>query len=287
MDQDDEAAVGPGDPLRSLVRYRSDGSELYVHCRINLDLFREATTLPVLLLKPESRDDEIMTIDALLNGKGSRRNYALLERLCEDIAAAGVAACYLAEQHGERRRDFYFVAEDGATFERTARATATALGFPLTIEQHTLTNVAPIILPREAIGELGLTLAPVDVVQRTRFEFWGDQPALHELRLELERRGYRFLALDPVMGELRVVKDLPVEGPAFLGELREVLPLAHGLGCRYRGKETMDGTPSSGFRSHSLRATHRLRASRSEGGDRSSAEIADGWLEHPSLWPLP
>ena len=65
-------------------------------------------------------------------------------------------ACYLAEQHGANRRDFYFVTEDVAGLERIARAAAEALSFPLAIERRGLAEVAPIILPTEAIGELGL-----------------------------------------------------------------------------------------------------------------------------------
>ena len=39
-DEETEEIVKPGDPRRSLVRYRPDGSELFVSARINLPLLR-------------------------------------------------------------------------------------------------------------------------------------------------------------------------------------------------------------------------------------------------------
>src|SRR4051794_1286696 len=140
-DEKTEEIVKQGDPRRSLVRYRPDGSELFVSARINLPLLRAAVSLPVLLLKPASREDEVLkpndpTLEAaggwdLLTPEGSRRNWGLLERICEDLTKQSVPACYLAEQHGANRRDFYFVTEDVAGLERIARAAAEALSFPL------------------------------------------------------------------------------------------------------------------------------------------------------------
>src|SRR3954454_18893563 len=94
-DEETEEIVKPGDPRRSLVRYRPDGSELFVSARINLPLLGAAVSLPVLLLKPSSRDDEVLkpndpALEAagwdLLTPEGSRRNWGLLERICEDLA---------------------------------------------------------------------------------------------------------------------------------------------------------------------------------------------------------
>ena len=106
-DEETEEIVKPGDPRRSLVRYRPDGSELFVSARINLPLLRAAVALPVLLLKPSSRDDEVLkpndpALEAaggwdLLAPEGSRRNWGFLERICEDLAEASVPACYLAD----------------------------------------------------------------------------------------------------------------------------------------------------------------------------------------------
>jgi hypothetical protein len=234
--------IRAGDPSRSLVRYRADGSELFVHARINVALLQAAVSLPILLLKPQSREDELMpNNDGLLTPAASVRNYELLGRICQDAAAASFPACYVAEQHGEGRRDFYFVTEDAAGFERIARAAANASGFPLTIERYRLAELAPIILPAEAIGDLGIELTPGARMRPTRFEFWGAEPSLTRLRTALERRGYRFLRLQPYLGELEVIKEVPIDGPGFRAVLKEIAPLAHSLRCRYRGTETIGG----------------------------------------------
>jgi hypothetical protein len=73
---------------------------------------------------------------------GSDQNYELLERICEDVTTASFPACYIAEQHGAGRRDFFFVTEDVAGFERIARTAAQATAFPLTIEQYRLAELA-------------------------------------------------------------------------------------------------------------------------------------------------
>ena len=150
-------------------------------------------------------------------------------------------ACYLAEQHGSNRRDFYFVTEDVASLKRVAEATAQALSFPLDIERYTLATVAPLILPTEAIGELGIEPAPDARVRATRFEFWGADTSLARLRTELERRGYRYADFDLGLRELRMIKAVPIDGPGFLAVLKEIAPLARSLGCSYRGTETIDG----------------------------------------------
>ncbi|WFP75246.1 hypothetical protein [Mesorhizobium sp. WSM4906] len=223
------------------MRYRPDGGELFVHARLNMALLRAAASLPVLLLKITPRANELTPRDALLTPKGSVRNYAFLERLCGDLATAGCPACYLAERHGEGRRDFYFTTEDVAGFERIARAAAEASAFPLAIEQHSLAAVAPLILPAEAIGDLGLEVAADARIRPTRFEFWGAEPSLAKLRAELEKRGYRFLGLETFSRELRMAKNVPIDGEGFGAVLREIVPLARSLQCSYCGTETVEG----------------------------------------------
>ena len=239
-DDETDTMIHAGDPSRSLVRYRADGSQLLVHTRINVALLQAAVSLPILLLKPQSREDELMPRDALLAPEGSRRNYELLESICNDVTSASCPACYIAEQHGESRRDFYFVTEDVAGFERIACSAADVSGFPLTIERYRLAELAPIILPAEAIGDLGIDVAPGARMRPTRFEFWGVEPSLTRLRTALERRGYRFLGL-PYLGELQVIKEVPIDGPGFRAVLKDIVPLARSLRCQYRGTETVDG----------------------------------------------
>src|SRR5690349_20378484 len=78
-----------GDPSRSLMRYRPDGGELYIHSRVNMALLRAAVRLPILLLKPVSREDEVTPPSKLqippearlLTPQGSIRNYTFLEDL--------------------------------------------------------------------------------------------------------------------------------------------------------------------------------------------------------------
>ncbi len=241
---DDETGeiIREGDPHRSLIRYQTDGSELFVHARINLALLQAAISLPILLLKPVSREDEMMRSDDLLNPQGSARNYGFLERIIEDVVSASFPACYLAEQHGACRRDFYFATEDVAGFERIVRTAAEAFAFPLTVERHRLADVAQIILPAEAIGELGIDVAADARIRPTRFEFWGAEPSLGKLRAELERRGYRFLSFETSTRELRMLKQVPIDGPGFRGVLKEIVPLARSLRCSYRGTETVEGS---------------------------------------------
>ena len=240
---DDETGevIRKGDPHRSLLRYRADGSEIYIHTRVNVALLQAAAYQPILLLKPTSRADELMPQDRLLTPGGSVRNYEFLERLCADLVSAKCAACFLAEQHGEGRRDFYFAAENVIAFKEIANAAAEASQFPLAIERHSLSLLAPLILVTEAIGELGLDIAPEARQRPTRFEFWGAAPSLEKLRSELEARGYRCLRLDPVIGELSVLKTVPIDGAGFHGVLRDIVPLARSLRCSYRGTETIEG----------------------------------------------
>src|SRR5262249_53501868 len=240
-DDETDTMIRASDPSRSLVRYRADGSELFVHTRINVALLQAAVSLPILLLKPQSREDELMPTDALLAPEGSRRNYELLERICTDVTSVSVPACYLAEQHGEGRRDFYFVTEDVAGFERIARSAAAAFGFPLTIERYRLAELAPIILPAEAIGDLGIQVAPRRRVRPTLFYCWGGEPSITRLRTELERRGYQFVSLQPYLGELQMIKEVPIDGLGFRAVLQDIAPLAHSLACRYCGTETIGG----------------------------------------------
>ena len=238
-DEATEEIIRKGDPHRSLVRYRLDGSELFVYVRLNVALLQAAVSLPILLIKPHSREDEVFS--DLLTVPGSIRNYELLERICEDVTNASFPACYIAEQHGTGRRDFYFVTEDVAGFERIARTAAEAWSFPLTIEQYRLAELAPIILPAEAIGDLGLEI-PADARMRlTRFEFWGAEPSLAKLRASMERRGYRFSSFEIATRELRMIKEVPIDGPGFQAVLKEIVPLARSLRCSYLGTETIGG----------------------------------------------
>lgn len=118
---------------------------------------------------------------------------------------------------------------------------AEALAFPLAFEQHSLAAVAPLILPAEAIGDLGLEIASNTRIRPTRFEFWGAEPSLAKLRTELEKRGYRFVSLEIVSRELRMAKNVPIDGEGFGAVLREIVPLARSLQCSYCGTETVEG----------------------------------------------
>lgn len=236
-----EEVIRKGDPHRSLIRYRADGSEVFIHTRVNVALLQAAALLPILLLKPISREDEVIPKNALLTPKGSKRNYAFLEKLYEGLVGATCPACYLAERHGEGRRDYYFATEDVPGFEAIARSAATSLAFSLTLERHSLAAVAPQILPAEAIGDLGLEIASDARIRPTRFEFWGAEASLTKLRAALESRGYRFIAFDAFSRELRMVKDVPIDGEGFRAVLREIVPLARSLQCSYRGTETIEG----------------------------------------------
>ena len=194
------------------------------------------------MLKPSNPALEAAGGWDLLTPEGSRRNWGLLERICEDLTEASVPACHLAEQHGANRRDFYFVTEDVSGLEGIARAAAEALSFPLAIERRRLAEVAPTILPTEAIGELGLEVPADARVRPTRFEFWGADTSLTKLRAELERRGYRYVGFDAGVRELRMMKPVPIDGSGFLAVLKEIAPLARSLGCSYRGTETIEGS---------------------------------------------
>ncbi|MBZ9767198.1 hypothetical protein LB526_10555 [Mesorhizobium sp. CA6] len=236
-----EEVIREAEPHRALIRYRPDGGELFIHTRVNMALLRAAASLPILRLKLTPRPDELTARDTLLTPRGSQRNYAFLEKLCHDLATANCPACYIAEQHGAGGRDFYFTTEDIAGFEQIAGKAAEALAFPLTLEQHSLAALAPLILPAEAIGDLRLEIAADARIRPTRFEFWGAEPSLAKLRTELEKRGYRFLSLEIVSRELRMAKDVPIDGEGFGSVLKEIVPLARSLQCSYRGTETVEG----------------------------------------------
>jgi hypothetical protein len=82
-DEETGEIVRKRDPRRSLVLYRPDGTELFVSARIDLRLLQAAVSLPILLLKPSSREDEGLkpadpALEAagcwdLLTREGSRR----------------------------------------------------------------------------------------------------------------------------------------------------------------------------------------------------------------------
>jgi hypothetical protein len=229
------------DPSRALVRYRADGSEIHVHVRVNPQLLAAAASLPILLLEPTQGPDEVVPRDQLLTTDGSLRSYELLERICDDLVVESCSARYLAEQAGSGRRDFYFATEDVGRLEQIARRAAGALNFPMAIHEVRLADVAPTILPTELIGELDLPVPAAARMRTTRFEFWGSGPSLERLRNELERLGYRFVSVELAASELRVVKEVPIDGPGFLAVLREIVPLARSLRCSYRGTETVGG----------------------------------------------
>lgn len=240
-DNETEEIIRKGDPWRSLIRCRLDGSEFFVSVRVNIALLKAAISLPILLVKPHSPEGEVFADGDLLRPLGSVRNYELLARICEDVTSASLPACYIAEQHGTGRRDFFFVTEDLAGFERIARIAAEIWAFPVTIEQYSLAELASIILPTEAIGDLGIEL-PADARMRlTQFEFGGAELSLARLRAGLERRGYRMLSFEVPLRELRMIKEVPIDGPGFQAVLKEIVPLARSLRCSYLGTETVDG----------------------------------------------
>lgn len=240
-DDETEEVIRKAEPHRDLIRYRPGGSALFVRVRVNMALLRVAASLPILLLKLTPRANELTPRDALLTPKGSSRNYAFFERLCEDLVTASCPACYIAEQHGDGRRDFYFATEDVVGFQRIARATVEASAFPLAVERHSLGAVAALILPAEAIGDLNLEIAASARIRPTRFEFWGAETSPAKLRAELEKRGYRFLGVEAFARELHMVKDVPIDGEGFGSVLKEIVPLARSLQCSYRGTETGEG----------------------------------------------
>jgi hypothetical protein len=233
--------VRPAEPSRSLVRYRDDGTELLVHVRMNLPLLAAAASLPVLVLQPTQPTGELVPGGRSLTPAGSVRNFELLERICDELVAEDCPARQLAVQAGAGRRDFYFATEDAACLERIARRAAEALAFPLAVEEHTLADVAALILPTELVGELDLPVTPDQRIHTRRFEFWGAEASLERLRRELERRGYRFVGIERATSELRVLKEVPIDGAGFLAVLREIVPLSRSLRCSYRGTETVDG----------------------------------------------
>ena len=112
-----EEVIRKAEPYRDLIRYRPDGSGLFVRVRVNMALLRAAASLPILLLKLTPRANEVTPRDALLTPRGSSRNYAFLERLCEDLVTANCPVCYIAEQHeGARRPDDHGADQDAVGF---------------------------------------------------------------------------------------------------------------------------------------------------------------------------
>ncbi|TIS61622.1 MAG: hypothetical protein E5W93_07125, partial [Mesorhizobium sp.] len=69
-DDETEEVIREAEPHRGLVRYRPDGSELFIHTRVNMALLRAAASLPILLLKVTPRANELTPRDALLTPKG-------------------------------------------------------------------------------------------------------------------------------------------------------------------------------------------------------------------------
>jgi hypothetical protein len=208
---------------------------------MNLDLLAAAASATVVVLEPSPRPDELIPGDGLLTASGSERNYRFLKQLCDEIETHPCPACYLAEVHGGSRRDFYFAAEDASCVIEIAHRAAGSLAIPLATHERRLAAVAPTILPTELIGDLGLDVPATAGMRKTRFEFRGPAASLERLRHELERRGYRFLDVELITGELRMMKEVPIDGPGFLAVLREIVPLARSLNCTYGGSETVAG----------------------------------------------
>ena len=147
----------------------------------------------------------------------------------------------MAEQHGDGRRDFYFVTEDAAGFERIAHTAAGAFAFRSRSSITASPSWRRSSFRRRRLANSAWTSRPTLGIRATRFEFWGAEPSLERLRAELERRGYRFLSLEMSTRELRMFKHVPIDGPGFRGVLKEIVPLARSLGCSYRGTETVEG----------------------------------------------
>lgn len=235
----DEEGV-KGEPRRSLARHLPDGREIFVSTRMNLDLLAEASQLPLMLVKPVPAPEHVLEGGDSLTGPGSIASYELLEELAEALTAASCPAAYLGEQHGDGRRDFYFTTEAPNDFRLVVADVAARKGVEVGIEEMAFTNAAQRILPIELIGRLRVPVPP-GATMNARFAFWGDYPNLEKLQKELERRGFKFLELNRAIRELRMSRDVPVDGPGFLALLREIVPLSRNLRCSYRGEETVDG----------------------------------------------
>src|SRR5689334_16562083 len=180
LDEDGEE-VSPGEPHRSLVRYRPDGSETYVFLRMNLPLLTAAVPYGVLRVEPQPRDGELLGDQRSLGVQGHLRNLELFEGLNAGIAASGLPARFLAFETGHGRRDFFYAAEDVDAAEALVRRVAAALGHELTLTRHTMGSLGSQLLPVELAADLGL---PGDVpVRRTRFEFSGAAESLAQLSI--------------------------------------------------------------------------------------------------------
>jgi hypothetical protein len=258
IDPATEEVIRPPDPTRSLVRYSSDDREVFVSVRMNLPLLAAAAAMPILVVQPISRAEDLFPLGGL-TAIGSARSYELLERVGADVLAQGCPAWYIAEQHGDSGRDFYFATTDLPALDGIVRNAAQAAGFTVTLQQVALAEAAPTILPTELIGELGLEPPAAMSSRKTRFEFWGAAASLEQLRRELEQLGYQDLGIEIAVGELRMAKVVPIDGPGFQAVLREIVPIARSLRCSYRGTETVDG--------HEQFALTRPLPSRYAGGD--------------------
>jgi hypothetical protein len=236
---DDEGEeIEPGDPQRSLLRWAPDGSERYVNVRMNVPLLSAAAGVPVVRLEPATRPDELMAHGRMLTPAGYVRTATLVEDLCAALTASGCPARFLAWEAGHGRRDAYFATQDPACLQE--QLAAVARGADVTTTQHSLADLAPLLLPRELVGDLGLPVAPGST-WRTRFEFWGAGESLQRLSTELGSRGFEHLELELGTRELRVAKAVPIDATGFNAVLREIAPLARSLQCSYRGTETVGG----------------------------------------------
>ena len=236
---DDGEEIEPGDAHRSLLRWAPDGSERYVNVRMNVPLLTAAAAHPVVRVMPATLPGELSQDGRMLVPAGYVRTAQLVEDLCAALGKSGCPARFLAWEAGHARRDAYFAAEDPACLQEQL-ATVTR-GADVATSTHTLAEVAPLLLPTELVGDLGLPV-PAGTTRRTCFEFRGDGDSLVRLGTELGRRGFELLEVERVMGELRVAKVVPVDGPGFNAVLRDVVPMARSLHCSYLGTETVVGS---------------------------------------------
>ncbi len=235
-DETGEVVVEP-EPMRHLLRFAPDGTEVFAYARVNIPLLQVARDLTLVELAPVAHADELMA-DGLLNANGSHRSYVYLELLCDALKESGSPARYLAETHTRGGRRFYFTTE--APEELVELATSVSAETSVGHRVLALADLASVIMPTELMGHLGFT--PPAPTGRRLFGFWGNPgPAIESLGSALRQRGYEVYSSVPQLGELKVIKEVPLDEAGFLEVLQEVIGLSHARGCRYMGTETIDG----------------------------------------------
>lgn len=236
VDDDGEEIVPSEVRGASLVRYVGE-REHYLHPRLNPALWRAASALPVVLVKPVPAPGDVLANGHLLTVGGSVANFGLLEVIGELLEAAGRPASQLAHVHGGGRRDLYFAAESIERFEAVLKEAGERSSMAVGFDVLDFTEAGTFFLPVEWIGRLGL--APRPPARKTRFGFSGEQASLVRLRAGLEALGYRFDSSSRTR-ELRVTKTVPLDGKGFLAELRRIVPLSRELRCAWLGEEAVD-----------------------------------------------